>query len=94
MIRLDDVGSLPTTLDGHQVAEVFGVSYWGLLELVKRGDAPVAPLRLGRKLRWSTVAVLAAVGIPLQRDTAGPSKAGDVVTLEDRPRDELDHRAG
>lgn len=94
MIRLDELGSLPTTLDGHQAADIFGVSYWLLLELAKRGEAPVEPLRLGRKLRWSTIAVLAAVGIEARRGDADPSKAGASLQLVDQPRDELDHRAG
>lgn len=63
--RLRDVGSLPPTLDGHQVADLFGCSYWGLLDLVKSGSCPVEPLRLGRKLRWPTAEVLRVLGVEM-----------------------------
>lgn len=70
-MKLSEVDDLPPTLDGHQAAELLGCSYWHLLELVKRGEAPVEPLRLGRSLRWPTAAVLRALGIdwaPAPRD--------------------------
>jgi len=63
VLTLDDGGELPPTLDGHQVAELLGCSYWGLLEMVKRDECPVAPLRLGRKLRWPTALVLGVLGL-------------------------------
>lgn len=49
-------------------------------------DPPTIGLRAAR--------VLLELALQAQRDAAGPSKAGDDVTLEDRPRDELDQRAG
>lgn len=55
--------SLPPTLDGRATAELFGCSYWSLLEQVKRGDCPVMPLRLGKRYRWPTALVLEAVGL-------------------------------
>ena len=69
-LTLADCQHLPPTLDGHQTAEILGCSYWMLLELVKAGRAPVEPLRLGRRLRWPTIAVLAVVGI--QQTRGGP----------------------
>lgn len=62
-MKLSDIAALPPTLDGHQVAEMLGCSYWSLLEQVKAGKAPVEPIHLGRNLRWPTVAVLRVVGI-------------------------------
>lgn len=62
-MNLADVANLPTVLDGHAAADAFGVSYWHLLELVKKGEAPVEPLRLGRRLVWPTARVLDALGI-------------------------------
>jgi hypothetical protein len=62
-LTLDDLRDLPPTLDGRQVAEILGCSYWSLLEQVKFGRCPVEPLRLGRNLRWPTVAVLRVIGI-------------------------------
>ena len=58
-----ELHDLPPTLDGHQTAEIFGCSYWSLLEQVKTGTSPVEPIRLGRNLRWATVAVLRVVGV-------------------------------
>jgi hypothetical protein len=55
--------NLPPTLSGRQTAMILGCSYWSLLEQVKRGDCPVAPLRLGRRYRWPTQLVFAAVGL-------------------------------
>ena len=62
-IRMSGLADLPPTLDGRQVAELFGCSYWSLLEQVKDGACPVAPLRLGRKLRWPTAQVLRVLGV-------------------------------
>jgi hypothetical protein len=60
---LDDLRSLPPTLDGHQTAEILGCSYWTLLEMEKAGTSPVPALHLGRCLVWGTVAVLRTIGI-------------------------------
>ncbi len=76
MITLSDVGGLPPTIDGRLAADVLGCSYWSLLEQVKAGTCPVEPLRLGARLRWSTVAILRAVGIdPLHDEGAAPTAA-------------------
>ncbi|MDQ3641493.1 MAG: hypothetical protein M3450_08535 [Actinomycetota bacterium] len=72
----EEAALLPTTIDGHQVAELWGCSYWSVLDQVKAGTCPVAPLRLGRKLRWPTAMVLASVGI---EGSGHPSLADDVV---------------
>lgn len=37
-----------STLDAKQAADYLGVSYWLILELVKRGEVPV--VRLGSRL--------------------------------------------
>ena len=66
-MKIGEVADLPTTLDGRQTAELLGCSYWSLLQQVKAGTCPVAPLRLGRALRWPTRAVLKA----LHLDSAG-----------------------
>ena len=62
-ITLRSLADLPPTLDGHQAAEILGCSYWTLLELRKRGECPVEPLKLGRVLRWPTLKVLETVGV-------------------------------
>lgn len=81
-MNLADVPSLPTILDGHKTAELLGCSYWHLLELVKRGDAPVEPLRLGRRLVWPTARVLEVLGLDRDR---GPVMTPGPVTSDITP---------
>lgn len=62
-MRADDLTQLAPTLSTEEAAEIFGVGVDHLWHLARSGTAPVEPLRLGRKLRWPTRLVLAAVGI-------------------------------
>ncbi len=82
-VRLADGTELPPTLDGRQTAELFGCSYWSILDQAKAGTCPVQPLKLGRKLRWSTVAVLRVLGVePMSSETGGHhSPASPTITL-------------
>ena len=57
------VDELAPTLSTDEAADLFGCTPDTLYELVKRGEAPVEPLRLGRRLRWPTRKVLAVLGI-------------------------------
>lgn len=61
--RLGDLSELPSVLDGRQLAEILDVSYWSVLEMVKAGTCPVEPIRVGRLIRFSTAAVLRALGV-------------------------------
>lgn len=70
-VVIADLDALPPTLDAQQVAGILGCSVWCLYETVKRGECPVAPLHLGRKLRWPTAAVLHAVGLPAVQPADG-----------------------
>lgn len=63
MVRLSDVDSLPTTLAAPEVAELLGVGVDHLYRLVRDGRCPIAPVRLGRRLRWPTATVLRELGI-------------------------------
>jgi len=56
-------GELPPTLGAREVAELWGVARWAVYEHVEDGQLPVAPLRVGRALRWPTALVLEALGI-------------------------------
>jgi predicted DNA-binding transcriptional regulator AlpA len=60
---LPDLQNLPPTLKTEQVAKLWGVSPWFVYELVRRGEAPVAPIHLGRSLRWPTARVLKSLGV-------------------------------
>ncbi|MGI8631610.1 MAG: helix-turn-helix domain-containing protein [Solirubrobacterales bacterium] len=62
-MRLDELSGLAPTLSTAEAAEILGVGVDCLWALARSGTAPVAPLRLGRRLRWPTAAVLSAVGI-------------------------------
>lgn len=50
------------TLTTEELAAVLGVSAWSLYEAARRGDPPVAPIRVGRRLVWPRAAVEALVG--------------------------------
>lgn len=62
-MNLADLAGLPPTLSTREAAEVLGVGVDHLWSLARSGESPVAPLRLGKRLRWPTVAVLRAVGV-------------------------------
>ena len=79
-MTLADLADLPPTLDGHQVAKIWGCSYWCLLEMRKAGTCPVAPLSLGRHLRWPTVSVLEAIGVTGEVSTS-PEPVRPIVQL-------------
>ncbi len=66
-MTLDELVSadLGLTVGAEFVAEVWDTSAWAVYAGVKRGDLPVAPLHLGRKLRWPTRSVLESVGVDL-----------------------------
>ncbi len=51
------------TYTAREVAELFSCSQWTVYQLTARGEFPVEPIRLGRKLVWSRTAVDAALGI-------------------------------
>ena len=45
------------TVTAEQFAERLGVSTWALYESVRRGDCPIPPIRVGRRLVWSRARV-------------------------------------
>ena len=51
------------TMSADAVAEALGVSTWAIYESVKEGICPVEPIRVGRRLLWSTAKVAALLGI-------------------------------
>jgi len=69
-IRLVDVTDLPPTLTTDQAAAVWGVGVDHLWALARSGQAPVEPLRLGRKLVWPTASVLRSIGLDLEHENA------------------------
>jgi hypothetical protein len=66
-----DVADLPTTLNTEQAAELLGVSRGALWASSRDGDAPVAPIKVGRALRWPTLPILRALGLVVETDGDG-----------------------
>jgi predicted DNA-binding transcriptional regulator AlpA len=56
-------GTLPPVLRAHHVASLLSVSVDLVYELVRQDACFVAPVRMGRSLRWPTNAVLNALAI-------------------------------
>jgi Helix-turn-helix domain len=53
----------PASLTADEVAELYRVSRDALYESVRRGDCPVEPLRVGRRLVWPTALVERSLGM-------------------------------
>jgi len=51
------------TMNAEQVGEVWGCSSWTVYQMVDAGTCPVAPLHLGRLLKWPSGPVLESVGL-------------------------------
>jgi predicted DNA-binding transcriptional regulator AlpA len=53
----------PATLRAEEVADRFGISTWALYESVRRGDCPVTPIKVGRRLLWPTAQIDRLLGL-------------------------------
>lgn len=51
------------TLTVPELAAVLGVSPWSVYESVRRGDCPVVPVRVGRRVVFSRAAVDRLLGV-------------------------------
>lgn len=58
------------TLTVRQFADLLGVSDWALREAVKRGEAPVPPLHVGRRIVFPRQQVEQLLG-PLDEEALG-----------------------
>lgn len=67
----------PTTVPVDVVARAWGCSTWAVYQGARRGELPVLPLRVGRTMRWPTLAVLRSLA-PVNGEgpaaEAGPSE--------------------
>jgi excisionase family DNA binding protein len=54
---------MAATMTASELAELLGVSTWAVYEAVRRGDCPVAPIRVGRRLLWPRSNVDALLGL-------------------------------
>ena len=55
---LADLDRLPPTLTTPQLAALLGVHPESVYDGVRRGDFPLEPIRVGRRILWATAAVL------------------------------------
>jgi excisionase family DNA binding protein len=69
-VKIADAGELPPTLTTAEAADLLGVSRDHLWALARAGEAPVAPLRLGRSYRWPTARLLDLLGLDPEREPA------------------------
>ena len=53
----------PATYTAEEFAAKLGVSTWAIYEAARRGDCPVLPIRLGRRLVWSCTRVNRLLGL-------------------------------
>jgi len=53
----------PKTYQAKELAELFGCSTWAIYEAVRRGDCPVEPIKIGKRLVWARARVDALLGI-------------------------------
>jgi predicted DNA-binding transcriptional regulator AlpA len=51
------------TYQAHELADRLGVSTWAVYESVRRGDCPVTPIKVGRRLVWPKSAIDRLLGI-------------------------------
>lgn len=70
---VDEVLAWPVTVDVRTAGRAWGMGRDQAYKLAREGRFPVPVLRLGRSLRVTRAAVLAALGIA--SDDAGPSGA-------------------
>ena len=50
------------TLTAEELADLCGVSAWSIYQAVRRGDCPVAPVRVGRRIVFAKAAAEAVLG--------------------------------
>jgi hypothetical protein len=62
-----DLDSLPPALTADITAELYGTTPDHLYKLVREGRAPVAPIRLGRSIRFPRDLVLRSLGVEVDR---------------------------
>jgi predicted DNA-binding transcriptional regulator AlpA len=55
--------STSATYTAEELAGRLGVSSWAVYESVRRGDCPVEPIRVGRRLVWPRAVVDRLLGL-------------------------------
>ncbi len=93
----------PATYTAEQFFGLLGVSTWAGYESVRRGDCPIEPIRVGRRLVWAKAKVDGVLGIESLGESAanpgavnptqseGPAAtAGPVATSSSTPASATD----
>lgn len=57
---------MSATVNASEFAQILGVSTWTVYESVRRGDCPIPPIRVGRRLLWPRTRVEELLGIELE----------------------------
>ena len=55
--------SASAVYNAEEAAALFGVSEWAWYQSARRGDCPVMPIRVGRRLLWPKAAVDRLLGL-------------------------------
>lgn len=63
MGRQADKGTTPAVYTAGVLAAKFGVSKWLIYDTVRRGDFPVAPIKIGHRLVWPKAAIDRLLGL-------------------------------
>jgi predicted DNA-binding transcriptional regulator AlpA len=72
------------TMNAAALAELLGYSTWTIYQSVKAGTCPVEPIRIGRRLVWSTAKVAELLGVDAGDLYKVPGTAtAPLVTTED-----------
>jgi predicted DNA-binding transcriptional regulator AlpA len=54
-------------ITAKELAKLLGVDPWTVYEATRRGDPPVEPIHVGRRLVWSKFAVADLLGVDVAR---------------------------
>ena len=82
----------PATYQVPELAEMLGISEWGVYQSVRQGTCPVPPIRVGRRVVFARAAVDKLLGL---NDESRPSEGRPTVTTISTPdpiTNRKDHR--
>ena len=75
------------TITAKQFAELLGISLWALYQSVREETCPVEPIRVGRRMVWSSALVADLLGVEsLDDPSRPPSTQVDVGPHDSCPR--------
>lgn len=78
-VNLRDLDDLPVTVSVERAAALLGIGRGLAYQLARRGDFPVATLKLGRRLLVPTAALMRLLGLDPPAPSVVPSTPGTPV---------------